>query len=339
MTKFFKKRWYLILAVILVLAFIFYKFDAKPKTTEKSYKVKTTNLKEELSFSGQIDATEKVNLRFQTSGRLAWVGVQEGDYVKKYQILASLDQRDIKNRLQKYLNTFVSQRLSFEQTKDDYWNKQYDLSELIRKSAQRTLEDSQYDLNNSVLDVELQNLSLEYANLWTPIEGVVTKVSTPFSGVNITPSGAEFEVINPKTVYFSATADQTEVIKLKTGDEGELTLDAYADLKNKVKIDYLGFIPKTGETGTVYEVRMKIQDSINSESLRYGMTGDTTFVLREKNNILAIPVSYLKGSKGNDYVYMRTNNKRNKIKVETGDEIDGMIEVTLGLNANDIIYD
>lgn len=339
MTNFIKKRWYLVLVVILVLAFIFYKFNAKPKTTEKSYKVKATNLKEELSFSGQIDATEKVTLRFQTSGRLTWVGVKEGDYVKKYQTLASLDQRDIKNRLQKYLNTFVSQRLSFEQTKDDYWNKQYDLSESIRKSAERTLQDSQYDLNNAVLDVELQNLSLEYANLWTPIGGVVTKVSTPFSGVNITPSGSEFEVINPKTIYFSATADQTEVIKLKEGDKGELTLDAYPDLKNKVRIDYLGFIPKTGETGTVYEVRMKIQDSINSESLRYGMTGDTTFVLREKNNILAIPVSYLKGSTGNDYVYMKTNNKRNKVKVKTGDEIDGIIEITSGLNANDIIYD
>ena len=339
MTKFFKKRWYLILAVILVLAFIFYKFDAKPKTTEKSYKVKITNLKEELSFSGQIDATEKVTLRFQTSGRLAWIGVKEGDYVKKYQTLASLDQRDIKNRLQKYLNTFVSQRLSFEQTKDDNWNKQYDLSELIRKSAQRTLEDSQYDLNNSVLDVELQNLSLEYANLWTPIEGVVTKISTPFSGVNITPSGAEFEVINPKTVYFSATADQTEVIKLEEGDAGKLILDAYPDLINKVKIDYLGFTPKTGESGTVYEVRMLIEDSINNKNLRYGMTGDTTFVLREKNNILAIPVSYLKGSKRNNFVYMKTNNKRNKVKVETGDEIDGMIEITSGLKANDIIYD
>ena len=337
--NFLKKRWYLVLVTVLVLGFLFFKFTSKPKSTEKSYKVKITNLKEELSFSGQIDATEKVTLRFQTSGRLAWIGVKEGDYVKKYQTLASLDQRDIKNRLQKYLNTFVSQRLSFEQTKDDNWNKQYDLSELIRKSAQRTLEDSQYDLNNSVLDVELQNLSLEYANLWTPIEGVVTKISTPFSGVNITPSGAEFEVINPKTVYFSATADQTEVIKLEEGDAGKLILDAYPDLINKVKIDYLGFTPKTGESGTVYEVRMLIEDSINNKNLRYGMTGDTTFVLREKNNILAIPVSYLKGSKRNNFVYMKTNNKRNKVKVETGDEIDGMIEITSGLKANDIIYD
>ncbi|VVA43722.1 conserved hypothetical protein [Candidatus Roizmanbacteria bacterium] len=330
--NFLKKRWYIVLAVILILAFIFYKFNTKPKTTEKSYKVKTTNLKEELSFSGQVNATEKVTLRFQTSGRLAWVGVKEGDYVKKYQGIASIDTRDVKKTLEKKLLAFSKTRWDFDQTKDD--NK-----DVLTDKIKRVLEKSQFDLTSSILDVELQNLALEYSYLSSPIEGIVTRIEAPFAGVNIIPTQAEFEIINPKTIYFSATADQTEVIKLKTKDEGDLTLDAYPDLKNKVKIDYLGFIPKTGETGTVYEVRMKIQDSINSESLRYGMTGDTTFVLREKNNILAIPVSYLKGSKGNDYVYMKTNNKRNKIKVETGDEIDGMIEITLGLNANDTIYD
>src|SRR3989344_8887947 len=198
MIKFIKKRWYLILIILAIAIFIFFQNKQASSSQDQpdTYRVKKETLEETLSLSGEIDAEEKIALKFQTSGRLAWVGVKEGDAVKKYQTIAALDQRDLKNRLQKYLNTFVSQRLSFEQTKDDYWNKQYDLSELIRKSAQRTLEDSQYDLNNSVLDVELQNLSLEYANLWTPIEGVVTKVSTPFSGVNITPSGAEFEVIN-----------------------------------------------------------------------------------------------------------------------------------------------
>ena len=217
MRKFLKKRWYLILILVLIAGFIFYKKNTASAAKNKvdSYKIKRENLREVLTLSGEINAEEKVSLKFQTSGRLAWVGVKEGDYVKKYQTLASLDQRDIKNRLQKYLNTFVSQRLTFDQTKDDYWNKQYDLSESIRKSAERTLQDSQYDLNNSVLDVELQSLTVEYANLWTPIEGIVIHVSAPFAGVNITPAGADFEVVNPKTLYFSLTAEQRYFINFK----------------------------------------------------------------------------------------------------------------------------
>jgi macrolide-specific efflux system membrane fusion protein len=104
---FLKKRWYLILIAIFVIVFFINKYNIDAKAIKKfdSYRVKREDLKEILTLSGQIDASEKASLKFQTSGRLAWVGVKEGDFVKKYQTLASLDQRDIKNRLQKYLNT------------------------------------------------------------------------------------------------------------------------------------------------------------------------------------------------------------------------------------------
>src|SRR3990167_8906915 len=321
--NFLKKRWYLVLVIVLFLGFLFFKFTAKPKTTEKSYKVKTTNLKEELSFSGQIDALEKVTLRFQTSGLLAWVGVREGDYVKKYQTLASLDQRDIKNRLQKYLNTFVSQRLSFEQTKDDYWNKQYDLSESIRKSAERTLQDSQYDLNNSVLDVELQSLTVEYASLWTPIEGIVTHVSVPFAGVNVTPAGADFEVVNPKTLFFSVTAEQGDVINLQEGATGEISFDAYPEKKFNASLYYISFSPKDGETGTVYELRLKLDEQAQELPLRLAMTGDVDFLIKEENNTLSVPSSFIKKDGKGSYVYTGNSNKKVKKYIEISEEIDG----------------
>src|SRR3990167_5798103 len=185
MIKFIKKRWYLILIILAIPIFIFFQNKQASSSQDQpdTYRVKKETLEETLSLSGEIDADEKVALKFQTSGRLAWVGVKEGDTVKKYQTIASLDQRDLKNRLQKYLNTFVSQRLTFEQTQDDYWNEQFDLSETVRANAERVLQDAQYDLNNAVLDVELQSLTVEYANLWTPIAGVVTRIDVPFSGV------------------------------------------------------------------------------------------------------------------------------------------------------------
>lgn len=54
----------------------------KSTVVELTYKVKRQTLSESLTFSGSVDAQEKATLRFQTSGRLAWVGVTEGDVVK-----------------------------------------------------------------------------------------------------------------------------------------------------------------------------------------------------------------------------------------------------------------
>ncbi len=330
------------MGVIIVLAIIFIRNQSTPVNKEKkpeTYKIKKETLKETLSLSGEIDAEEKAVLKFQTSGRLAWVGIKEDDYVKKYQVIASLDQRDLKNRLQKHLNTFTSQRLTFDQTKDDYWNKQYDLSESIRKSAERTLQDSQYDLNNAVLDVELQSLTVEYANLWTPIEGIVTRVDTPFAGVNITPSGAEFEIVNPKTIYLSVTAEQSDVVLLKKGMEGEVIFDAYPNRTFTGVIDYISFSPKKGETGTVYQVKLILDNKARELPLKLAMTGDVSFITREKPNVLSVPLKFIKKDNKGNYIVRERKSKKEKIYVKRGEEFDSKVEIKNGVEAGDIVYD
>lgn len=341
MLKFFKKRWYIVLIIILVACFIFYKNSSSKTTKNKidSYKIKRENLKEVLSLSGEIDAEEKTILKFQTSGRLAWVGVKEGDYVKKYQMIATLDKRDIQNRLNKYLNTYASSRNSFEQTKDDNWNLQYDLSGSIRREAERVLKNNQYSLDNTVLDVEYQNLSLEYANLWTPIEGVVTHVSTPYPGVNITPSGAEFDIVNPKTLYFSVTAEQSDVIKLREGMTGDIILDSYPDKTYTGTLYYISFAPKDGETGTVYELRLNLDDKIKKLPLKLGMTGDLDFILKEIADVISVPTRFIKkDAKGSFVQIIKNNNKENRY-VELGQEIDGKVEIKSGIVSGETIYD
>lgn len=338
MINFFKKRWYLIL-IVFVIGFLIYKNQTSVKGVIETYKIKKEDIKETLSLSGKIEADEKVNLKFQTSGKLSWVGVKEGDTVKKYQMIATLDQRDLKNRMQKYLNTFSSARNSFEQTKDDNWNLQYDLSGSIRQEAERVLKNNQYSLENSVLDVEYQNLAIEYANLWTPIEGIVTHVSSPFAGINITPAGAEFDIINPKTLYFSVTAEQSDVIKIKEGMKGQIILDSYPDETYEATLYYVSFAPKDGETGTVYELRLNLDDKIKKLPLKLGMTGDLDFVLREIMNVFSVPSRFIKKDSKGSYVQIIKNNSKEKRYVELGTEIDGKVEIKSGVVNGETIYD
>lgn len=342
MISFLKKRWYLVLVIILIAVFIFVRLRNSADSAEKdvdTYKVKKENLNETLTLSGEIDAEEKVSLKFQTSGRLAWVGVKEGDAVKKFQVIASLDQRDLKNRMQKYLNTYTSERLAFEQTKDDNWNKQFDLSESVREKAERTLKDSQYDLNNSVLDVELQSLSLEYANLWTPIDGIITHIDTPYSGVNITPAGSEFQVVNPDSVYLTVTAEQSDVVHLKKGMTGEVVFDAFPEDTYMGEVDYISYAPMTGESGTVYKVKVLLDSNAKKLPLRLAMTSDITFVIREINNAIGVSIKYLKNDSKGDYLNVERNGKKEKVYIKKGGEVDDMIEIKSGLQVGDLVYD
>lgn len=340
MISFLKKRWYVIVILCIGLGFYLY----QQKTTqakvekEKTHVVARQDMKELLSLAGQIGADEHVVLRFPTSGRLAWVGVKEGDVVKKYQSLATLDQRELKKNLQKKLLSYAQTRNTFDQSGSDNQRigDQPTTDWGLGDKMKRLLENAQYTLDSSVLDVELTNISLEYSNLFTPIEGIVTRVDSQYAGVNITAAQAEFEIINPNTLYFSFTADQTEVTKLVEGMKGEINLDSFPDSTKKGALYYVSYTPKTGESGTVYEGRVRIADS-STTHYKFGMTGDVSFVLSEKNNVVVVPDKLVKSEGDKKFVWKKVNNNQIKTYIKTGLETDGVVEVLSGVEAGDIV--
>jgi multidrug efflux pump subunit AcrA (membrane-fusion protein) len=225
--------------------------------------------------------------------------------------------------------------------KDEYHDNPYlGLSEDARNKIDRTFDKSQFDLNSSVLDVEIQDIALKLATLTTPISGIVTRVDAPHAGINITPASAEFDVVNPDTLYLSVTADQTEVIKLRAGMPATLTLDPFPSDMLEGTISAISFTPKSGETGTVYEVQVALPPSPSHGSYRLGMTGDATFVLSEKPDVLSVPSNYVKPEGEKKYV-MRKNAKNEQVKqyIETGIETDTMTEVIGGISNGDVLYD
>ena len=96
------KKLLIVILFLIISGFLLYRnFTSQTKVKKsESTKVKLGTLEEKLTISGSIEADEHATLRFQTSGRLVWVGVKEGDYVKRYQSIASLDKREMQKKLQ-----------------------------------------------------------------------------------------------------------------------------------------------------------------------------------------------------------------------------------------------
>lgn len=329
--------------VILIISFVLLKPKFTPKqlyNAKSVTSVKQGDLEESLTISGEIDAEEKAALRFATSGRLAWVGVKEGDMVKKFQGIASLDKRDVEKNLKKKLLAYMNERWDFEQAQDDKsvrGRRRVDIPGLT-DAERRILDKAQFDLDSTVLDVEIQNLALEYANLWTPVAGLVTRIDIPYAGTNITAATAEFEIINPESVYFKASADETEVTKLKENMTGTLVLDAFPDQVLTGHISNISFIPDSEESGVVYTVKFNF-GSINPDyRYRLGMVGDLSFITFKKDNVIYLPAKYVLSDNGKKYVFLQNKNKAEKVSVKTGLETDKNIEIIKGLKKGDKVY-
>ncbi len=332
MKKLRKSKLLLLLLGLIVISFLGRMWLAAPRAGKaQTVIVKRGEVKEELTLSGKIAAEEHVTLQFPTGGLLTWVGVKEGDSVISYQALAALDARQLRKTLDKYLNLYLKTRWDFEQVQEDNEGK------IITEKIKRILEKSQFDLNNSVLDVELQNLAVELATLTTPIGGVVTRIDTPYAGVNITSAQAQFEVVNPQTLYFQVTADQTEVVKIKPGAKAQITFDAFPQEKVEGEVTLIGFTPKTGETSTVYEVRLALRGDQRQVQYRLGMTGDATFTIVELPNALYIPPRFVKSDDQGRFVWRGA--KKQKTYVELGLEGENRLEVKSGVKEGDLLYD
>ncbi|HNQ31860.1 MAG TPA: efflux RND transporter periplasmic adaptor subunit [Candidatus Woesebacteria bacterium] len=301
----------------------------------ETFTVAKSTLKETLTISGQIDAEEKVTLTFPTGGKLYWVGVKEGDYVEKYQGIASLDQRDLEKRLETSLNNFMISRWDFDQVKSDNKDAPYKDGELGDR-MKRIIDKAQFGLNNAVVAVELQALAREYAYLYTPIEGVVTKVGAPYAGVTVS-AQTVYEVINPNTIYFSAFADQTEVPDLRVGQSAKIIIDAYPDSTVNATIRSIAYAPRAGDVSTNYEVKLALSNSIDVNAYRLGMTGDVEFVTKQKQNVYAIPSSYILTEEGKKYVFVLQDGKPKKQEVKIGDEADTEVEIVKGISGGDIL--
>jgi multidrug efflux pump subunit AcrA (membrane-fusion protein) len=297
-------------------------------------------IRTQIVFPGAIDFDQHVVLQFQqvpTNGiMISWVGVKVGDHVNKNQLLASLDQQAILKQQQLNLGNFLRQRYTFDQTTSDNGGRTSD--QAISDTQKRLLQQNQIDLNTSVFNVELQDVVQRLSNLWSPIDGIVTRVDTPVAGVNIqTADEAKFEVINPTTVFFNANIDETEINNLHVGDKGIIILSAYPAQFIQATIKDIAFASHLdANNNTVYTVKLSLANKTNNDySLKFGMNGNVVFY-EYADNILYIPNDYIHQDDNGSYVML--GKSKRKIYVQTGISDGSVTEIVKGLAEGEAIY-
>ncbi len=335
MKKFLKNKWIRIgfgLAVVIFVAGIYGLRRARETTAQvTTAQAAKTSFTRTVQSSGKIKAKKSADLAFQTPGRLAWVGVGEGDRVAAGQAIAALDAREVEKQLAISLRNYSKQRNDYETTA----NGRYNPDEALSDAMKRILQNNQWDLDKAVLDVELKNLAVEYATLVSPIAGVATRVDTPVAGVNVTPTSAVFTVVDPATLVFEAVVDETDVGALSLGQNARVTLDAFPDATFSGRVSYIAYAAVTSSGGaTVFPVEVTVAAD---KPLRVGLNGDVTITTETQNNVVVVPVAAVREDEQGSYVYKKTGGSFRKTRVTLGGQNENDAVVSSGLSAGDTV--
>jgi RND family efflux transporter MFP subunit len=326
----------IILGLVGASVVLFPKIAARKKGEVATAKVERKSLQQTVAASGKIRSEKEVELKFQTSGQLAWVKVEEGDFVKQWQAIAGLDQKELQKTLEKYLKDYAKERWDFAQDRETYHVSTDNLDRyILANDARRLLEKNQFDLDKAVLDVELKDLALKYATLLTPIGGIVTRVDTPVAGVNITPATAVFTVADPNEMIFEANVDEIDIGLVREGQKAILTLDAYPEEETEVQVEQISFTATTTRGGgTAFPVKFSLPKNQDLK-FKLGMNGDTEIIIQKKEGVLVVPSEAIIQKNGKFYLWVIKEGLAHKQEVKIGLETDLETEILEGVSVQD----
>lgn len=201
-----------------------------------------------IKAAGMVIATNEVRLAFKIGGKIKNIYVEEGDFVRKGEICATLDIKDVEAAKSQA-------KLVLDKNERDLLR----IKSLYADSA-ATYEQYQNIQTAYDLSVEQYNMALEHE--------VQTQIYAPFDGVVAKKMADEGEMISPFNPLFlfqeQSESDRKvkiwlsdkEIININLNDVAKVKIDAFNDLYFDGKVSNIGIIPNS--RSGLYPVEIKL---------------------------------------------------------------------------------
>jgi len=335
-----KRKYITIGIVIVLLALIVFKLSANKKVLDASKKnvqnavvsipVKVATVQEqELQISikktGNLAPFKEAKILAPTSGILQTLKIDLGDNVERGQVVAVMD-----TRLQKL--DVDKAETNVAKLKNDYET----YSDLLagKAATQEKVNETKQDYDNAVTQYNQSKKALNDDEIKAPTTGIIS-VKSVEQGVFIN-AGAEIAtVVNSSKIKVQVNLDESEIYQVKLGQIVAVTADVYP---GKVFKGAITFISPQADDAHNYMVEVTINNDTDMP-LHSGTFVYADFSRKVNRQVLLIPRAALVESIQNASVYLVTGNKAHLTYIKTGVEIGDQIEVTSGLNKNDVVVE
>ena len=319
------KKKLIILVVLLIATVMGFNFFGRKKQTPLQFaQVKRQDIRSIVSSSGILTGKNVVDLKFKSSGKLAYLNVKLGDKVSAWQVIAGLDTQGLNIDLQQAQNTLRDKQAIVEKALDDIKDHSKDESFAQKKdrTAAEVARDNAYD------SVKEAQRAFEDAVIVSPTAGLITQVN-PIPGQNVSTSDVIARVVDFSEILFDSDIDEADIGKISVGQKAEVTLDAYPDKTFRGSVKEI--IPQTKTTSsgaTVVTVRISLDTEVASIN---GLSGQTSIILAEAKDVLTVP---LEAVREDNVVFVQGNQRMEQKKVVTGIKSDTDVEIKEGLEEN-----
>lgn len=345
------KKWIIFVIVVLVVAaasYGAYKVFLSKGSKEVNFQteaVKKRDIASSVQATGVIRAKigAEVKVGARISGRVEKLYANIGDLVKKGQLIAQIEQEDLKAKVNEAKMNLKIAEATLElnqknlQRMKNLYEKDYVSKDKV-DVAERDLKTSQALAGQIRESIRYNETQMTYANIYAPISGVIASVATQqgetvsASSLNV-PTFVTIVDLNRLEIY--AYVDETDIGKIKPGIEATFTVDSFPekDFKGKVTAIY----PKaTIQDNVVYYITI-ISIENPEGKLKPDMTVNATIYLNKRENVLAVPNKAIKREGGKKVITVLENGKPVQKAIKTGWKDSGYTEVIEGVKEGNLV--
>ena len=296
---------------------------AKPVTTEK-VRVQTSTAA--INEVGKLEPTYSADLTFSAGEKLKALHFQDGDMVKKGQLIAQLDDTQAVAELDKAKSSMglaeskLNRVLALLKKQPDSMSAQ-DVEELRQK------------LNLAKADFRQKESLIQDYKIVAPFDGQLTNFTQSVgSRVEAATPLVSLVKLDPLQVHYSIS--QSEYGQAKLGQFVSITVDAYPNQSFTGKLDYLA--PRVDESSGRVEVHAHIDNP--DKRLVPGMFAKVLQKTGQARPEMVISQTAISVDGNQKFVWLVKHNKVSQRSVKLGEnKNNGDVSIKSGLSPDDIV--
>ena len=289
-----------VIAVLAVAAFLILRKSEKPQMKYKTAEIHRGSIVNTVTATGTIEPIVQVEVGTQVSGIINHIYVDYNSVVKKGEVIAELDKTTLEADLASSSATLQSNKTEYEYQEKNFLrikglhekkmvsDTDYETAEYQYNKAKSSYEKSQSDITKA-------RQNLEYATIYSPIDGVVIDRAVE-EGQTVAASfntPTLFTIANDlRQMRVISDVDEADIGGVVEGQQATFTVDAFPEDVFKGSVTQVRLQPTTESNVVTYEV---VVDAPNPDlKLKPGLTANLTIYTMQKDSVLLVPLKALR---------------------------------------------
>ena len=301
-----------------------------------------------LTASAYVVARRKAAVASKGTGTLVFLGVDEGDRVKKGQVIARLEDSDVLATLQRARENLHLVEADQHDAKQSEERSRALLKQGAVAQAEYDSVEARYKRVLAAIDaakfgVREAEVAVENTRIIAPFDGTVLKknadvgeIVAPMAGAAGS-RGAVVTIADMSSLEVEADVSEANITRVTVDQNCEITLDAYPQQR------YLGSVSKIVPTADRAKatVMVKIRFRKYDQRVLPEMSAKVAFLASgsaspgETKMLLTVPASAVAKRVGQQVVFQVKEERAVEVPVLIGQKFSGLVEIKSGLKEGD----